>query len=185
VNEDHFRLDKLLNRTEQDLQELEKKEKQLQSLIKENEKLQIELNRIMHKEKHQQQVDVLKHQNKIAEEKLVYLKEMERKLKQIVIDWKKEEDKNKAIKNISALLFNKNQHKASGKMQKKIESKYDEIKGEIVIGVKVKMKLNHQVGEVLDIRGKKAVVKIGLLPMQVDIKDLVLVKEKPFAGKEK
>jgi len=32
----------------------------------------------------------------------------------------------------------------------------------------VKMKKNHQVGEVLEIRGKRAVVKIGLLPMQVE-----------------
>jgi DNA mismatch repair protein MutS2 len=40
------------------------------------------------------------------------------------------------------------------------------------------MKKNHQVGEVIEMRGKRAVVKIGLLPMQVDIKDLVVVKEK-------
>lgn len=178
VDEDHFRLDKLLNRTEQDLQELENKERQLKSLIVENEKLQAEMNRIMNREKHQQQVELLKHQNKIAEEKLIYLKEMERKLKQIIIDWKKEEDKNKAIKNISALLFNKHEQKASGKLKKKIDSKYDEVNGEIVIGVKVKMKLNHQVGEVLEIRGKKAVVKIGMLPMLVDMKDLIPVKEK-------
>lgn len=40
------------------------------------------------------------------------------------------------------------------------------------------MKKSHQVGEVIQLRGKKAVVKIGLLPMQVDIKDLVLVQAK-------
>jgi DNA mismatch repair protein MutS2 len=34
------------------------------------------------------------------------------------------------------------------------------------------------VGEVLELRGKKAVVKIGLLPMQIDLKDLSLIKEK-------
>lgn len=185
VDEDHFRLDKLLNRTEQDLQELEKKERQLKLLIGENEKLQSELNTIMNREKHQQQVELLKHQNKIAEEKLVYLKEMERKLKQIIIDWKKEEDKSKTIKNISALLFNKHEQKASGKLKKKIESKYEEVNGEIVIGVKVKMKLNHQVGEVLEIRGKKALVKIGMLPMLVDIKDLTPVKEKQPIEKQK
>ena len=42
----------------------------------------------------------------------------------------------------------------------------------------MKMKKNHQVGQVMELRGKKAVVKIGLLPMHVDIKDLVLVKAK-------
>jgi DNA mismatch repair protein MutS2 len=46
------------------------------------------------------------------------------------------------------------------------------------VGDKVKMKRNHQVGEVLEIRGKRAVVKIGLLPMQVEMKDLVVVTEK-------
>jgi DNA mismatch repair protein MutS2 len=38
---------------------------------------------------------------------------------------------------------------------------------------------------VIELRGKKAVVKIGLLPMHVDIKDLVLVRSKQDeAGKK-
>ena len=178
VDEEHFRLDKLLNRTEQDLHNLEKKEKELHQLLQENEKLKKEMNHVMDREKHDQQIELLKHQNKVSEEKLVYLKEMERKLKQMVVDWRKEEDKSKVIKNISSLLFNKNERKAAGKMQKKVESKFIELPGEIKIGEKVKMKKNHQVGEVIELRGKKAVVKIGLLPMHVDIRDLVLVKEK-------
>ena len=64
------------------------------------------------------------------------------------------------------------------KCKKKIESKYEEIKGEIKPGDKVKMRRNQQVGEVMELRGKRAVVKIGLLPMQIDISDLVIVKEK-------
>jgi DNA mismatch repair protein MutS2 len=40
------------------------------------------------------------------------------------------------------------------------------------------MKKNMQVGEVIELRGKRAVVKIGLLPMQVDLENLVLIKEK-------
>ena len=39
VDEDHFRLDKLLNNTEQDLQRLDKEKKDLQRILKENEKL--------------------------------------------------------------------------------------------------------------------------------------------------
>ncbi len=178
VDEEHFRLDKLLNRTEQDLHNLEKKEKELHQLLQENEKLKKEMKNTMNREKHDQQVELLKHQNKVSEEKLVYLKEMERKLKQMVIDWRKEEDKSKVIKNISALLFNKNEKKASGKMQKQVESKFIELAGEIKIGEKVKMKKNHQVGQVIELRGKKAVVKIGMLPMHVDVKDLILVKAK-------
>ncbi|HEV8273032.1 MAG TPA: MutS2/Smr-associated SH3 domain-containing protein, partial [Chitinophagaceae bacterium] len=101
-----------------------------------------------------------------------------RKLKQMVIDWRKEEDKGKVIKNFSALLFNKHEKKAAGKMQKQVESKFIELAGEIKVGEKVKMRKNHQVGQVIEMRGKKAVVKIGMLPIHVDIKDLVLVKSK-------
>ena len=61
---------------------------------------------------------------------------------------------------------------------RQLESKYQEVKGEIKVGDIVKMKRNLQVGEVLELRGKKAVVKIGLLPMQIDLNDLSLVREK-------
>src|SRR5688572_7303046 len=178
VDEGHFILDKLLNRTEQDLRNLEEKEKELQHLLKENEKLKKEMNQVLDKEKHQQKVELLKQQNRVTEEKLNYLKETERKLRQMVIDWKKEKDKNKVIKHMEALLFKKNEQKVAGKMQKKIDSKYEEISGKITTGDKVKMKINHQVGEVMEIRGKRAVVKIGMLPMQVELKDLVIVREK-------
>jgi DNA mismatch repair protein MutS2 len=178
VDEEHFRLDKLLNRTEQDLHKVQQKEKDLHQLLKENERLKKEMQQVMDREKHKQQVELLKQQNKISEERIVYLKDMERKLRQIVIEWKKAEDKNKVVKQIAALLFKKNEQKVVSKKQKQIDSKYEEINGEIKVGDKVKMKRNLQVGEVLELRGKKAVVKIGLLPMQIDLNDLSLVKEK-------
>lgn len=178
VDEDQYRLDKLLNRTEQDLRDIAKKDKELHHLIKENERLQKEMEKVMDKEKHRQQVAVLKEQNKISEQRIAYLKDMERKLKEITLQWKKEEDKTKLIKAISGLLFNRGEKQKASKMQKKIESKYEEIGGEIKIGDKVKMKRNLQVGEVLEIKGKRAVVKIGLLPMQVELGDLVVVIDK-------
>ena len=178
VDKDQFRLDKLLNRTEQDLQDVEKREMQLNQLLKENECIKKEMLQSLDKEKHQQQVELLKEQNKISEERIVYLKDMERKLKQMLVEWRKEENKNKVIKQMEALLFKKDEKKVVSKMQKRIDSKFNEVGGEINVGVKVKMKKNHQVGEVMELRGKRAVVKIGLLPMQVDIKDLVVVKEK-------
>jgi DNA mismatch repair protein MutS2 len=107
---------------------------------------------------------------------------MDRKIKQILIEWKKTDDKEKVMKQMFALLFKKDETKVVNKLQKKVESKFAEVQGEIAVGSKVKMKKNHQVGEVLEVRGKKAVVKIGLLPMQVDMKDLVLVKEKIVEG---
>jgi DNA mismatch repair protein MutS2 len=178
VEEDHFRLDKLLNRTEQDLRDIELKEKELNKLLKENERLKKEMEQVMNKEKHLQQVEVLKQQNKITEDRIAYLKDMDRKLKQILIEWKKTDNKEKVMKEMFSLLFKKDETKVVNKLQKKIELKYDEIHESIVVGSKVKMKKNHQVGEVLELRGKKALVKIGLLPMQVDTKDLVVVKEK-------
>ena len=178
IDEDQFRLDKLLNRTEQDLRTIEQKEKELHKQLKENEKLRKEMEDVIKKEKHKQQVELLAQQNKINEERLSYLKDMERKLKQMIIEWRKVENKSKVIKEMENLLFKKNEQKVVSKMQKKIESKFEEVNGEIKEGVKVKMKRNHQVGEVLELRGKRAVVKIGLLPMQVEIRDLVVVKEK-------
>ncbi len=184
VDEEHFRLDKLLNRTEQDLHKVQQKEKELHQLLKENERLRKEMEQVMDREKHRQQVELLKQQNKLTEERIVYLKDMERKVKQLVVEWRKSEDKNKVIKEMGALLFPKNEQKAVSKKQKQINSKYEEVKGEIQVGATVKMKRTLQVGEVLELRGKKAVVKIGLLPMQIDLGDLSLVKEKESKERE-
>ena len=60
VDDDQFRLDKLLNRTEQDLKDLEKKESELHQLVRENEKLKKEMQQVLNKEKHLQQVEILK-----------------------------------------------------------------------------------------------------------------------------
>ena len=96
----------------------------------------------------------------------------------MVLEWRKEENKNKVTKLIGDLLLKKDEKKVVSKMQKQIDSKFKETADEIRVGLKVKMKKNHQVGEVIEIRGKRAVVKIGLLPMQVDLKELVVVREK-------
>jgi DNA mismatch repair protein MutS2 len=182
VDEDHFKLDKLLNRTEQDLQTIDKEKRELQKMMKENERLKKEMERLLDKEKHNQQVELLKHQNQVNESRIAYLKDMERKLKQVVFDWRKaenNEDKKVLMKQMHALLFNQNQQQAAEKVKKKINLKYDEVGGDIKLGIKVLMKKNHQVGEVIEIRGKKAIVKLGMLPITVDIADLVVVKDKP------
>ena len=178
VEEDHFRLDKLLNRTEQDQQRLDIEKKELQKLLQENEKLRKEMEAILHKEKHRQQVELLQHQNKITEEKIADLKETERRLKQIVLEWRKTDNKEQVINQVQNLLFKKKDQAVTNKLAKKIESKYKEISADIIVGAKVKMKKNHQVGEVKEIRGKRAVVQIGMLPMSVDLSDLVVVEEK-------
>jgi DNA mismatch repair protein MutS2 len=179
VDEDHFRLDKLLNATEQDLRQLEQREKELNKLLKENERLKKEMEALMHRERHEQQVELLKQQNKITEERIEYLKEMERKLRQIVFDWRKAEDKNEVIRQMQSLLFKQKEKQVNEKVKKKFDAKYTEIGGSARTGDKVMMKKNHQVGTVKEIRGKKAIVQVGLVPMTVELADLTVVQDRP------
>lgn len=177
VDDEHFKLDKLLNNTEQNLQQLDKDKIVLNKLVKENEKLKKEMEIVVNKEKHKQQVELLKHQNQIAEERIAYLKDMERKLKQVVLDYKKTDNKNEVMKNLQNLLFKKDEKQVVSKMAKKVNAKYNELKEDIVVGSLVKLKKNYQVGEVKEIRGKRAIVQIGLLPMNVEMVDLVVVQK--------
>lgn len=185
VDEDHFKLDRLLNSTEQDLQQLQKEKKELARLVKENEKLKKEMELVMDRERHRQQVELLKQQNRIAEERLVYLKDMERKLKQIVLDWKKAEDKNQVVKNLQNLLFKRKEEIVVNKLAKKVDQKYKELNQTVEVGSLVKLKKNYQVGEVKEIRGKRAIVQIGLLPMNVDLADLIAVQKMEEPRKER
>ncbi|GEO08132.1 endonuclease MutS2 [Segetibacter aerophilus] len=182
VDEDHFSLDKLLNRTEQDLRQIEKKESDLHKLVKENERLKKEMTVVMDKERHRQEVELLKQQNQVKEDRIAYLKDMERKLKQILLEWRKAEDKSEPIKQMHNLLFKKKDEVVTNKLAKKVQGKYEEVASDIVVGAKVKLKKNYQVGSVKEIRGKRAIVQVGLLPMSVDLGDLVVVQEKGAEG---
>jgi DNA mismatch repair protein MutS2 len=179
VDEDHFKLDKLLNRTEQDLRQLEQRERDLHKLVKENERLKKEMEALIHREKHDQQVELLRHQNKITEERVAYLKEMERKLKQILFDWRKADDKNEVIRQMQTLLFKQKEKQVNEKVKKKFDAKYTELGGEAQLGNKVMMRQNHQVGIVKEIRGKKAIVQVGLVPITVELSGLIVVQDRP------
>jgi DNA mismatch repair protein MutS2 len=178
VDEDQFRLDKLLNSTEQHSQKLETEKQQLEKLLKENEALKKEMQRVMNKELHKQEVERLQEQNKISQDKINYLKDMERRLKSMVIEWRKAEDKDAVVKMIQALLFNQKEKMQQASRQKKVNEKYIELIGEIKIGDKVKMRQNRQVGIVKEIKGKKAVLQVGVIPITVALEDLTLVKDK-------
>lgn len=179
VDGEHFNLDKLLNSTEQNLQQLDKEQKSLQQLVKENEKLKKEMETVINKERHIQQIELLKHQNQVSEERIVYLKDMERKLKQIVLDWKKSDDKSEVIKLLHGLLFKSKESIVVNKLAKKVDKKYVELNHEVEVGSLVKLKKNYQVGQVKEIRGKRAIVQIGMLPMNVEMSDLVVVEKLP------
>ena len=184
VDEDHFRLDKLLNRTEQDLQILEKGKKELNKLLSENEKLHKHLHAETEREKHKRQVEILAQQNKIKEDRIQQFQETERKLKQAIKEWKNTADKDAAVKEIERLLLGKKEKLVVSKLVKKINEKFIETTDHIAIGSKVKLKKNHQVGIVLELRGKRAIVKVGMLPMNVEQQDLVVVAEKSIPIQE-
>jgi len=179
VDEEHFRLDKLLNRTEQDLQIIDKEKDQLTKLLKENEALKKEMQHVLDKERHRQETEKLRLQNQVSEERIAYMKDMERRLKAMVIEWRKAEDKESVVKMIHALLFNQKEKLQQDKKQKKINEKFNEVEGDIKVGDKVKMNNNRTVGIVKEIRGKKAVLQVGVVPITVELKDLVLVVDKP------
>ncbi len=185
VDEDHFSLDKLLNKTEKDLQKLQTKEKDLHQLLKENERLKKEMEQVLDKEKHLQQVELLRQQNKIKEDQLNYLKEMERKLKAMVIEWRKTDNKEEAVKLMHALLFKQKEKTTSEKKSAKIDKQFIELEEPIQEGDRVKLTKNRQVGMLKEIRGKNAIVQVGMIPITVNVKDLVKVIERVEEVQEK
>jgi len=52
---------------------------------------------------------------------------MERKLRQIIFDWRKTEDKNEVIRQMQVLLFKQKEQQVNDKVKKKFDSKYSEI----------------------------------------------------------
>ena len=178
VDEDHFRLDKLLNRTEQEMQKIEEEKRKLSLLMKENERLKKEMETQISRERHQQQIELLKHGNRVSTEKLSELKDLERKLKALVIEWRKSENRNEVIKMISDLLFRQKEKFIVAKQQKKIDEKFEETGKDISAGDKVKMKNSRQIGVVKEIRGKKAIIQIGVMPITLNLADIVAVREK-------
>ena len=41
----------------------------------------------------------------------------------------------------------------------------------------MKLKKNYQVGEVIGFKGKRAIVKVGQLPMNIDVEDLLVIEK--------
>ncbi|RBL89274.1 endonuclease MutS2 [Chitinophaga flava] len=182
VDEGHFQLDKLLNKAEQDLQKVEAKEKDLQKLLKENEKLKREYEILADKEKKHQQITFMKLQNQIKEADLTYLKDMERKLKQVVVEWKRANDineKEKVMKQAEILLFRRREKQINEKHNKKVQDKFEEVGRQCQVGDQVKILTNRQVGRLIEIRDKRGIVQLGNIPINVKLSDLVVVQEKP------
>jgi DNA mismatch repair protein MutS2 len=106
---------------------------------------------------------------------------MERKLKHMVIEWRKSDNKDEVVKLIHALLFNQKEKTAAVKKASKLDKQFIELSEPVAEGDRVKLIKNRQVGTLKEIRGKKAIVQVGVIPITVDLTDLVKVAERVIA----
>jgi DNA mismatch repair protein MutS2 len=81
------------------------------------------------------------------------------------------------MKTLYNVLFKKNDAIVINKLAKKVDKQYKESAAPIVVGSTVKLKKNYQVGEVIGFKGKRAIVKVGQLPMNIDVEDLLVVEK--------
>jgi len=183
----HFKLDKMLHQTEQQSVRLGDKEKYIDKVIRENEKLKAQYETLIDKERLKQHYETLKLQNKIKKEELDYLRDTERKFKQIIHDWKKTENKQEVIESAEKILFRRKQIEQNVSAAKKADKKYITTARAPQIGDLVRNKQNHQVGRITEIKDKKAILKIGKLPFTVQIEEWITVqaREEPVKGKKK
>lgn len=175
---EHFKLDKMLHRTEQQSVRLGDKEKELDKLIRENQKLKKNYEELTDKEKLKQQQATLKLQNQIKKEELDYLRDTERRFKQIIQDWKKTENKQEVIQAAEQVLFRGKQVQSNAAAAKKADKNYEPTGSKPQVGDMVRNTLNHQVGTLTELRDKRAIVKIGNLPFNVNIEEWVTVRKK-------
>ena len=176
VNEDHVRLDKLLHRSEKELAELQQKQREVNKLLLENQRLQSEMERVLDKEKHRQEIALLREQNRIAAERWKELKDLERKLKLVLQDWRKNPNKEKAMKEMAQVLFPKRPAASKEKNGPEASFPHEELTGELAVGDTVLVRQTGRHGQVIEFKGKSVVVRIGKLPMQVSRTELMKIR---------
>jgi DNA mismatch repair protein MutS2 len=96
----------------------------------------------------------------------------------MVIEWRKTDNKEEVVRLIHALLFKQKEKTTDEKKANKLDKRFMELDDPIAEGDKVLMRKNRQVGVVKEIRGKKAIVQVGVIPITVDLVDLVKVMER-------
>lgn len=178
ANSNHFKLDDILNQTEKQSVILHQKEEKLSQLLHQNEQLKKKYKQLIDKEQIRQQQATLKLQNAIKQEELDYLRETERKFKHIVQEWKKSANKQEVIQAAEAILFQKKQIRHNVAAAKKADKLYQLTGNPPKEGDLVRNKTNHQIGRLLEMDNKKAIVQIGNLPFTVDLKDWVAIISK-------
>ena len=76
------------------------------------------------------------------------------------------------------VLFRKKQVQGNAAAAKKADKNYDLRGGQPNVGDLVRNKENHQVGTLAELRDKRAIVRIGTMPFNVNIDDWVVVVSK-------
>lgn len=180
----HVKLDRILHRTEKQSVQLGKKEKSLDELIDKYEKLIEQYTILTDKERIKQQQANLKLQNKIKKEELDYLRETERKFKQIIQDWKKTEDKQPVIESAEKILFRRRQIEQNQSVARKADKKYQTIGRKAEVGDLVRHTVNHQVGTITEIEGKTMKVKIGKMIFTTQPEHWITVRERTKKGRK-
>jgi len=175
---EHFKLDKMLHQTEQQSVRLTDKENELDKLIKENAKLKKSYEELTDKARIKQEQEILRLQNEIKKEELDYLRDTERKFKQIIQDWKKADNKQDVITSAENVLFRKKQVQTNAAAARKADKNYDITAAPPKVGDLVRNKENHQVGTLTELSSKRAIVKIGNMPFTVNIDEWVVVVKK-------
>src|SRR5690625_2001028 len=181
---DHIELDKLLHQSEKREVNLKKKEKELDKLIQYHQEQITKYQELTDKEKHKQQLAYLRLQNKIKKEESNYLKDMERKFKQIIHDWKTAENKKEVIAAAENILFKRKHIQANQKLAKKTDKNYKVLAKKPEIGDLMRNEKNHQVGTLIEMSDQKTIIQIGKMPFQVDLKEWIVVAKKSTKNKK-
>jgi DNA mismatch repair protein MutS2 len=174
----HVRLDKLLHQAEQQALRLAEKEREVNKLLQENKKRKARYEELTDKEKLKQHYATLKLQNQIKKEELEYLRDMERKFRQIIQDWKKAENKQEVIEAAEKVLFRKKQIQANAAMARKADKNYEATGAPPRPGDLVRHRKNHQVGQLIEVRDKRGIVRIGQMPFHVQLEEWIAVRKK-------
>ena len=76
------------------------------------------------------------------------------------------------------VLFRRKQIQTNVAAAKKADKNYDTLGGIPKVGDLIRNNKNHQVGTLVEFRDKRAIVRIGKLPFNVDLDEWVVVKKK-------
>jgi DNA mismatch repair protein MutS2 len=174
VSNDQYRLDNLLADVSRQLQQLKVERAELRQLQQENERLKADMERTLNRERHRQEMERMRLQQRQSKEKLDLLKDLERKLKAMITEWRKTDDKPKAIKAIQALLYARHSLPALQPVKNGSVEQPVPLAGDLRVGDRVMLKNTGQPAVVRELRGKKVIVLLGALPMTVLLSDLYM-----------